>query len=393
MKIKDINKIELLYKRTLAFLIAITVVQQMPIINESFYFEIRVVLYIVFALLCIIPLLNLSKSFKYKTVRIFLFVILYNVILFLVFGSFGFSVNIMELLIPFGILICSLNTNFTQIELSKIIRMYVILAAILGFSSVLYYSGGFEISEIYSIPSKNQIGPIIGISIIIVGVWIFDKKKFNLYSPLFLKITMLLMLISSLLVIRNRASIVAILIVFFMYFIFDLKIKKTYKNLFIIQILSISILVMYFLGHLDYFIDVIWKSLTLNYDVTDLNSLSAQRTDVYFYALDFALQNPILGKLAGIEFGYYTPHNFILFKWVSYGIIGSIPFVILYLYLWYFVVDGILKIKRIKTNSLAIWILLFSLIVSIFEFTYPFGPGVSQIMLWFLIGQYIRRES
>lgn len=29
----------------------------------------------------------------------------------------------------------------------------------------------------------------------------------------------------------------------------------------------------------------------------------------------------------------------------------------------------------------------FSLFVSLFEYIYPFGPGVSQFMLWFLIAQ------
>jgi hypothetical protein len=33
------------------------------------------------------------------------------------------------------------------------------------------------------------------------------------------------------------------------------------------------------------------------------------------------------------------------------------------------------------------------LITSLFEYSHPFGPGVTQIMVWFLLGQYLRHSG
>lgn len=68
------------------------------------------------------------------------------------------------------------------------------------------------------------------------------------------------------------------------------------------------------------------------------------------------------------------------------------PFVLLYLYLRYFSLNEI-KNKEKNKFTLPIWVLLFSLIINTFVYTYPYGTGTSQIMLWFLLGQYIRIEK
>ena len=131
------------------------------------------------------------------------------------------------------------------------------------------------------------------------------------------------------------------------------------------------------------------KSLTLNHDITDFNSMSAGRLDGYELALDYIVQHPVSGGLVGdVEFNY-IPHNYILYNWLNYGIVGSIPLVGFYLYLFYFAFRGIYH-KQINGFTLPMWVLLFSLIVSLAEYTYPYGPGVSQLMLWFLIGQYVK---
>ncbi len=75
------------------------------------------------------------------------------------------------------------------------------------------------------------------------------------------------------------------------------------------------------------------------------------------------------------------PHNFILYKLVQLGAIFAMPFIFYYCFL-------IRKIFIKKSsNEFSSWLLLFSIFVSLFEYAYPFGPGVSQFMLWFLIAQ------
>ena len=124
-----------------------------------------------------------------------------------------------------------------------------------------------------------------------------------------------------------------------------------------------------------------------------ITDLSAGRTDVYKFALEFAIQHPILGELEGFRFIYGNPHNYILNKWVNYGILGSLPLVLFYLYLWFFAFKEIKSHVKNTNFTLPLWVLLFSLVVSLFEYTYPYGPGTSQLMVWFLLGQYFRNKN
>lgn len=393
LNIREIYMKEELIKRiALYILFSLTIIQQMPLIKDLYYSQIRFFLYIVFGLFCLVSLFSITKYFKYHFVKFFLITILYALTINIIFSIFGSnSIDIFELLVPFGVLLCSLNTSFDKRQISKILIWYILLATLLGVISISYYSEGFNITAVYSVPGKNQIGPILGISTLIMGLWIIKKSQFEIrHDYLIFKIGIFTLLITSIIVIRNRASIVAILISLILFLLIEYKFKKTIKSLMTAQLFLLGITVLFLFGTFDSIIDSFWKSLTLNYDITDLNSLSANRTDVYMQAFQFAIQNPIYGEAGNARFIYYTPHNYILNKWVEIGVIGSLPLVLFYLYLWFFAIRGIFVNKVSNQFTFPLWVLLFSLIVSIFEYTYPFGPGVSQIMLWFLLGQYIK---
>ncbi|MCM3617921.1 O-antigen ligase family protein [Sutcliffiella horikoshii] len=296
----------------------------------------------------------------------------------------------LELLIPFGLLVCSINTDFNRKQLSGFLIWYIVLALVMGLSSIFYYGEGFTIKELYSVPSKNQIGPILGISTVIIGIWILNKNQLEFkFNSLFFKLSLFFLLLSTILVIRNRASLIAIIITLLFYLIREYKFKLTVGRVLLGPFLVIATILLFYYGTFNGLLDVFWKSITLNYDVNNLNSLSAGRTEVYALSIQFIMQNPFLGELTSIQpFQYTTPHNYILNKWVQYGIVGSLPYIIFYCFLWVYSIRGILIVKSLF--SLAHWVLFFSLIVSIFEYTYPYGPGVSQLLVWFLLGQYLK---
>jgi hypothetical protein len=59
------------------------------------------------------------------------------------------------------------------------------------------------------------------------------------------------------------------------------------------------------------------------------------------------------------------------------------------LYLFGFVFWGIRKKKFL---FICYFLLSISLIISFIEYTYPFGPGTTQVIMWFLIGQSLSYE-
>lgn len=374
----------------LVFLISLTVLQQMPVFKDMYYIQIRSVLYFLFGIYSIISLLSINKLLKFNMIKYFTITIVYTIILSVVISFFGEnSISILELIIPLGILVSSINTNFNKEQLNRLLKWYIFLALLLGLSSIFYYGEGFTITQNYFLVGKNQIGPLLGISSLITGLWIFDNNQLkDKGNYIILKIVVFIFLISSIMIIRNRASLVAIIITLILFIMREYRFKKNVKNILAAQFFIILIFIFITSGLFGNITDAVWKSVSYNYNVNDLNSLSAGRTEVYKYALEFIYQHPILGELSGERFSYYTPHNYILNKWVGIGIIGSLPIILLYLYLWFYSIRGIL-IKGNGRFNFPIWVLFFSLIVSIFEYTYPYGPGVSQLMVWFLLGQYL----
>jgi|SRR5690625_242618 len=385
-------------RRTALFILMfITLVQQMPIIKDVMYTELRLILYLGFALLTLASLFPISKYINYSLSKLFILSISYTFLLYIVillFSDKTTNISVFELLIPFGIFLCSLRTDFTRKQLSLLLISYIALSTILGVSLIFYYGEGFEIMSSYFVTGKNQVGPIIGIAIVITLVWIFNKKNFLMKFPTVINIIFLVLLISSIAVIRNRSTLVGVLLILLMLLIPTvLKFKPTYKNIVLLQIGLIILAIAIVAGGFNSISLVIWEAITSNYQVTDLNSLSAGRTSVYLESLLFSFQNPLLGELSAGQTIHEVPHNYILNKWVNFGVIGSLPIVMLYLYLWFFVIRNFIKRnKNNNTFTLPVWVLLFSLIVSLFEYTYPFGPGSSQLMLWLLMGQYFKHN-
>lgn len=372
-------------------LISMAVVQQMPIIRDLYYDQFRAILYLSFGLFGLLSFLSIRRFLKCNLIKHFVIALMYALLLSVFSWVLGKSTNpFLELLIPFGMLVCSLNTSFSKSQLSKLLIWYVVLASFLAISSIFYYGHGFVITPTYVVPAKNQIGPIVGIASIIAAILVLNKKQFKTkHNYWIVNLSLFLVLTASILVIRNRSSIVAIIIILIPILIKEYKPKKTINNFMIAHLLLIVLLLLFVFGVFNGLIDFVWKSMTLNYDVTDMQSLSAGRTDVYKMALRFVLEYPIFGEIGSDVIFDRTPHNYILNNWVRYGVVGSMPLVIFYLYLWFFSIQGIIFNKFKNNFSLPLWVLLFSLIVSIFEYTYPYGPGTSQVMLWFLIGQYL----
>lgn len=369
-------------------LIYLSVIQQFPIIQDYFYSEIRITLYIGLGILSIYSLKNLKTLIKISIVKMFLLAISYSmllIILIIISNGYG-TLNIFELLIPFGVFITSFNFKIGKKFLEYFLIKYIILVSILGLSLVFVYGDGFTITKIYFLNTKNQIGPMIGTSSIIILYWIFRKKSMNTHIPIIFKILILISLLLSLLLIRNRASLLAIGLVLLLLLLFQ---KKTinYKNILGFYIMLIFFLILIYLGYFEIIVEYIEKSLFLNYDLNNLNSISAGRTNVYFDSLNFIANNFFYGEIITGEYISAIPHNYLLNKWVNYGFVLSLPFTLLYIYLWYIAIRGIFFDNQTKFK-LAVWVLLFSLIISMFEYTYPYGPGVSQMVLWMLLGQY-----
>lgn len=380
----------------ISFLVILTIIQQMPIIKDLYYEQIRGLLYFLFGLLTAVSLISFNRIIKYKTLKFFSLVILYGFVLAIVVYFFTRNIsdfNLGEIVVPYGVLICSLSTYFTDIQIRRLLRTYIILAAVLGISSVFFYGSGFIINQNYFLEAKNQIGTLLGVATIIAEVLLVKDQKASVRKKIVL-FTLFIGLLFSIVFIRNRSSLVGIFGITCLLSGNVLRGKKTIKFYLLLTFLLIGFIIATLTGVFDGLMDIFINSLTMNYDVTDLDSLSAGRTDVYLQAIDFIKNNFFLGEMGGTEFISTTlPHNYVLNKMVELGFLGSLLFLSLYFYFWIFVIKN-LFLKRSKyLYGIPLWVMLFSLIISLFEYTYPYGPGTSQLMVWFMLGQQLNNAK
>lgn len=360
-------------------IIVIIFLMYLPQIQDNVYSFFRVALFVIFVVAFLLAT-DFSKTIKNKVIIRFILAIIYSLLLVVV-GMFlnGGQGPYYELTIAFLAIV--IGSALSDIQIKKIINVFIFLVAILGLISTYYYFGGFIIHQQYLAEGKNQLGVLYG-SASTLSLFCFLNKEKRKHRFIYLGLFALLVMIT--LANRNRTIILGLIVVSSITIILNFKKIFTTKRASILLIVTIPILaITLMLGAFDNLFDFIQESIFLNFDSTDLNSISAGRLDGYSEALEYIIKYPVFG----IEFRnintIHTPHNYFINKIMLYGIIGSFPFILLTLYITYF------SLKRFSGNynKRPIY-LLFTLIiiVSMFEYSYPYGPGTNQIILWIIIG-------
>jgi len=310
-------------------------------------------------------------------------------------GTIGYF-EIVELLVPFGILVTSLYIPFNKRQLIFFVFFYSLFVSILGISLVLYYGGTWAISSQYLLKGKNLVGPILAVSTLTMSLILIKERK---VLPLFVRIIGFISigsLFASLVVLRNRSGLLALLAVISLLLFKTLFTRKRIETILVIFLAIIGIYVLAISGNLVGIIQPalqpVLDAFTLNYQIGDLESLSAGRWSVYMDSITHLANNPFFGDVFSLDRFSRIPHNYVLHKWVKYGIVGSLPMALFYLYLWLFAIKKTLWTSNRESSfiSMVPYIFLIPLITSMLEYTHPYGPGVSQIMVWFLLGQYLR---
>ena len=188
------------------------------------------------------------------------------------------------------------------------------------------------------------------------------------------------LIFASLLVIRGRAVIIGVFLSIVIFIIFFLKNRKYKVWVIVSALLLLSLTSKY-----------IYEALFLNYDVSNINSLSTGRFTRVLKGLDYFFKNPLGGQLINRVYKGHTIHNYLLFNLVNYGVLFSTPLLIIY---FNYIFKVISAIKRNSFNyfELAPLTMIILIVVSLFEYTYPYAPGSSILLPFFLLGHYHKKQ-
>lgn len=380
------NKVNLIPKiiinKLLILIVYYTVIMQFFVTNAKFYSTLRIILMLaIVALFLIVMLLNRGL---YINKLLYLFIVIsyisfiIGLILSVIFGNPIFELTI---LIPLIMMILGLNIKLSDRERQVLMYGYVLLTGALGIYFVLKYGSGFVISAQYILAQKNQIGSIIGISIVIILYNLLVKRQHVFYNSLLLIVNLL-----PLLILRTRTIVIGVIVIFFYLLLKNIAFQIKNKRIFKLIIIIFGIIILLTSNQVvSYFYDVFF----LNVDTNDINSISSNRLESYIKSVPFILENFLFGELI-VNANNFDPHNFVLYTLQKKGLILSFSIILIYFYFLIFMLKNLVHSKLNKI-SIPTLLLLLAFISSLFEYQAPFGPGTTQLITWFFIGNSMRK--
>ena len=367
------------YYLTLALLVSISFQLSFFGLDKIVYSLMKQVIFIIIG---IIFIFNLSSIFKFGAKQVFiarlgilLVVQLFLVALLSLIRSEFFLPGVLDVVMVLSVILTFSVVKFEDSELQKISSVFLFLAAISSATILFGYEFNFQILDEYLPVPKNQLAPFYGVAFVI-GVYNFKRQ--NGYFKLF-HLMLLTVLGLGLLFIRGRAALVATflcLMIFNLFFVRERRYRYIGLGLFIVAVYLLS--------------SLLFDVFTANYDVNDVDSLSANRLGDYISAIDIILKNPFVGSALSVEVPY-LPHNYLVYSLMNYGVLFGWPLLIIYLMIF------IKCFRVIINNKNEIWqsgILLVVLmyIVSLLEYSYPYSPGSATMFGFIMFGQYLRRS-
>lgn len=369
------------------FTIVMTNLTQLPIVIDSSGSLKKIMTFtmMLFWILLLLLSVYMNKNKKY----IFNLKNLLNLYLFLIFILINSIINInylnSDFIYPVFLNMFIMITSFfaslhiKKEDFYKLANAYIYSSIIVAINIYFEYFRGsnWANSITYIYRSKNSLASILAIGIILVlETW----KKRNK----FLSISLIWILVSILIMLKSRASIIMVIIgVFIKFIISDKNLHKKIIYIFI----AISLICLLLSNHSFYNL-FINKIMLNNLGNTNINDISSGRIDQY----KMFFEN-FKGSIFWIGNGGQYLEIFYLAALVSYGLIGGGLLILLAFLPIRIAIKNFNIKKNLNMNRLTIVLNIMFLINAIFEELTPFGPGVECYFLWLITGLYLGLNS
>ena len=266
------------------------------------------------------------------------------------------------------------SSHLTNKQLFFLVLFFAIASAYVGIEQVFIRGGGFTIDS-YFADSKNQLGPLlITASFSLVA---FFQTTRGYYKAFIIGLFVLLVVLT--LTIRARAALVAGACAFIL-LLLEMNKKKGIIGSIIITALLIVIVIILLPGVAK---DYIYNSFFSGFNSGDITSGRAERNS---NAIEYIINNLSLGHLGNPGQSLPTVHNYLLFKMYQYGVFFSIPILSFYFALFMRSMLALHKISRFSPKYAGFILIVIPYIVSIFEYTFPFGPGTATTFNFVMLG-------
>lgn len=282
---------------------------------------------------------------------------------------------------------------FRPYQIKIILYGYAIVSMLVGIYVIISYGGSLEIVDSYLFSHKNSICITWAICAVILVYFSFSER-FGLSTIINIGMAVSFIVIIS--IARGRAALLAaILCIAFLF------IRKFFsvgrQNLINITIFAFitAIILGVLVFKFDGFDFIKQAFFGVNREYADIDSLSSGRITLLKMGIEEFISNPLLGGLSRNE-SFEIIHNFPLKIVASYGIIGGLGFLVIYVLFMIRVLHGMFARQVFGKDEIwrvGYFIMAVLYIISMFEPLAPFGPGTISFVGFFMFGIAIRCEA
>lgn len=278
---------------------------------------------------------------------------------------------------------CTLDMSIEDFK--KWFTFFCPLAIIGAIYIILFNGGGFVILDMYNdAVEKNQICPFFSIISILSLTYAIERSSGS-YLKVLYYVTFVACLLPNV-YLSARASLISTLVACMVV------VYSRYKSKGIVVAVLFVMILFYIKG--NQIVNLLNQSVIGRRDLTDFDDLTSGRVSLTERAWEDFLHYFWFGGFADDQFSYsflsqYSnrPHMFILWKWLQFGLIGGLGYLISYLSIF-----KMMSLAYKLKEHACLGGLFVALFLSFAEYGSPFGPGMTYVLLYIMVGQMIRKH-
>ena len=340
--------------------------------------------YIILVFICLFILcLNVKSMLKAKVIRFswvaWILIVLFYLLTYSLFGTRKMMSDVRSIAICLVAIMVGWQLYLDKKRFQTLLLVFSGLILFVGMMQVFMNVGGFAILDRYTVDNKNALGVMLA-----TGFTIFLHLGLNRKERVGQKVFLFglaLLTFVVLLTIRARLGALTVMMLF-VYLMYErFKSKNFVLYLLLGVLLATIILLILPSSATDYF----YNSFFQNRE----EDITSGRIERNIAALHFLSQHPFLGNLNQNESIGWV-HNYLLNKAFEYGVVFSIPLMLLYFFLLFIIIKRCRRVDSQNTMSMGFFLLLIPFIISMGEPTVPFGPGTATVFNFIVFGLSLR---
>lgn len=329
---------------------------------------------------------NPKSMLKPRMIRIswfiWFFIVLYYIVMFAIFGKRSMMGDVRAIAICLVAVMIGWQMDLDEKRLKILLLVFSGTMLYVGLMQVFTNVGGFVILDQYHTDNKNSLGVMLSTGAIIFLIMAMNSQRKPIVKVIFYVLAVLTFVV--LLTIRARAaSLTSVLML--LYVLYE---RFKGKNFLLYLGLGLALLVIVYLVLPSAAKEFVYNSFFQNYEGGDFTGGRVERNKV---ALEVLANHPLLGNLdQNVSVGWV--HNYPLNKLFEYGLVFAFPVLVLYLYLLFLTTIKTIRSDNRDNYSNGYYLLIIPFIISMFEPTFPFGPGTATVYNFLLFGVALRNS-